>query len=104
MQILTLIFYWFLSENLVFLQNKASNNLPTLPPSSDQLSANHLSHEESGVGGKYSKNLKNLFINKINSFARIKKKITNSQIFPTCLSTKSSDSLLKSIGFECQSH
>lgn len=74
MQILTLIFYWFLSENLVFLQNKASNNLPTLPPSSDQLSANHLSHEESGVGGKYSKNLKNLFINKINSFARIKKK------------------------------
>lgn len=73
MQILTFIFYWFLSENFVFLQNKAPNNLPTLPPSSDQLSANHLSHEESGVGGTYSKNLKNLFINKINSFARIKK-------------------------------
>lgn len=72
MQILTLISYWFFLENFIFLQNKAPNHLPC--PPHDQLSADHLLREEKGGRHEYSKNLKNLFVNKINLSARIKKK------------------------------
>lgn len=59
MQILTFIFYYFFSENYIFTKQGSK---PPPPPfhttPDDQLSTDHLSHEEKGRKHEYSMNLK----------------------------------------------